>query len=126
MDSAAGTNLLDLFDLDNGDDIDFETAYKMISNFDDEMVLPKMNLVDFTEIGLSESLTPLVPAAEEHREEELQEQRHEEDQENKPWEIQPFNNDHSHMKDALCASGDTIGTHASPLTLIHNSEPTRH
>ncbi|QLG74543.1 hypothetical protein HG535_0G04260 [Zygotorulaspora mrakii] len=82
MDSLSGTGVFDLFNLDNGDDIDFETAYKMISNFDDEMVLPKMNFVEFTEIGLSgtlPSMSHLAPGVEEPQEQNQQENEHRED-----------------------------------------------
>lgn len=55
VDSGDGGDMLDLFDLDNDNDIDFETAYKMISNFDvaasgeNEELLPKLGFEDFTE-----------------------------------------------------------------------------
>lgn len=59
MDSVGdgGNDMLDLFDLDNDNDIDFETAYKMISNFDDvasdggqDELLPRLGFGDLSDV----------------------------------------------------------------------------
>lgn len=66
MDAVGGGDILDLFDLDNDNDIDFETAYKMISNFDDvasslnDGVLPKLGFgslekADGEQFGLNQT-----------------------------------------------------------------------
>lgn len=52
MEAKAGNDVLDLFGLENDNDIDFETAYKMISNFDEEISLfdgaelPKLDVLE--------------------------------------------------------------------------------
>ncbi|GAV53787.1 hypothetical protein ZYGR_0AK02890 [Zygosaccharomyces rouxii] len=54
---GGGGDMFDLFDLDNDNDIDFETAYKMISNFDDvasngghDELLPRLGFGDLTDV----------------------------------------------------------------------------
>ena len=44
MDSGPENDVFDLFGLENDKDIDFETAYKMISKFDEEISLLTMDL----------------------------------------------------------------------------------
>lgn len=67
MDGVSGTDMFDLFDLDNGNDIDFETAYKMISNFDEEIssindgiTLPKLNFGELADDDTPAQTTPIV------------------------------------------------------------------
>lgn len=74
MDGVSGTDMFDLFDLDNGNDIDFETAYRMISNFDEEIssindgiMLPKLNFSELAGDDTQAQATPIITQQERPR-----------------------------------------------------------
>ncbi|SJM84096.1 uncharacterized protein ZBIST_1456 [Zygosaccharomyces bailii] len=100
MDAVGTGDMFDLFDLDNENDIDFETAYKMISNFDDatsslnDDILPKlgfgnMEKVDAAQFALNQT--------DQHELPDLQRQHQEHWHHNEPLEgvLKDIQTDHS-------------------------------
>ncbi|GAV48874.1 hypothetical protein ZYGR_0N02790 [Zygosaccharomyces rouxii] len=84
---GGGGDMFDLFDLDNDNDIDFETAYKMISNFDDvassgehDELLPRLGFGDLTDVETQFGLNN-------NREDQDEQQQHH--QQHEQWSLQP-------------------------------------